>query len=268
MMFIIIHVVSLHGQPPELAAQESGRAGKEALVLETTGVILAAAGGFVAVHVAIAGGILTALSRHRAATNRGIGFPRLYDLLLLVLTRGRDRDYREDLLDLAGIAGGHRVLDVGCGTGTQAIATWRRAQPDGSVVGVDISQNMLAAARRKARRAGLGIDFRHADAAQLPVESDGFDVVTITTVLHMVPDDRQRLCLREASRVLRRGGRLLVIDYAGDPTNRRHWTARHGRHGQFDLHALRDALSEEGFDQIDGGPLNWLSLHFLRATKA
>jgi ubiquinone/menaquinone biosynthesis C-methylase UbiE len=202
-----------------------------------------------------------------AEANRGIGFPRLYDLLLLILTRGRDQAYREDLLDLADVAAGHCVLDIGCGTGTQAIAAWRRSQPGGSVIGVDISEKMLAAARRRARRAGLDIAFHHADVAQLPFGDDRFDVVTITTVMHMVPQCRRRLCLHEASRVLRRGGRLLLIDYAGAPEDRRHWTAKHGLHRLFDLHSLRDPLSEEGFEEIDGGPLDWLSLHFLRATK-
>jgi SAM-dependent methyltransferase len=209
----------------------------------------------------------TAATAIGSAENRGIDFPRLYDLLLLILTRGRDRAYRESLLDLAGIAPGHDVLDIGCGTGTQVVAAWRRAQPGGSVIGVDISEKMLAAARRKARRAGLDIAFRCADAAQLPFDNDRFDVVTITTVMHMVPESRRHLCLREAWRVLAPGGRLLLIDYAGDPRGRRHLSAKHGLHGQFDLHGFREPLSEEGFEEIDGGPLDWLSLHFLRGTK-
>jgi len=202
-----------------------------------------------------------------AEANRGIGFPRLYDLLLLILTRGRDRAYRSDLLDLAGVGPGHDVLDVGCGTGTQAIATRRRTEPGGSVVGIDISEKMLAVARRKARRAGLDIAFHCADAAQLPFDDDRFDIVTITTVMHMMPESRRLPCIREASRVLRNGGRLLLIDYAGDPAGRSHWTATHGAHGRFDLHNLGEPLSEEGFEEIDSGPLSWLSLHFLRGTK-
>ncbi|WP_051069142.1 class I SAM-dependent methyltransferase [Mesorhizobium metallidurans] len=188
--------------------------------------------------------------------------------MLLFLTRGRDRTYREELLDLAGVASGNRVLDVGCGTGTQAIAAWRRVQPGGSVVGVDVSEKMLVAARRKARRAGLDIPFRHADAAELPFEDGGFDVVMITTVLHMVPESRRRPCLSEAGRILRPGGRLLLIDYAGNPDERKHLSAKHGRHGQFDLHNLHGPLAEAGFKHIEGGPLEWLSLHFLRATRA
>jgi len=200
--------------------------------------------------------------------NQGIGFPRLYDFLILILTRGRDRAYREDLLDLAGVGPGQRVLDIGCGTGTQAIAALQRVRPGGTVVGVDISARMLDAARRKAARRGLDIAFHRADAAALPFGDGAFDVVTITTVLHMVPESRRKECLREARRVLVPGGRLLLIDYAGGVDERRHLSARHGRHGQFDLDSLRGVLAHEGFADIEAGPLNWLSLHFTRATKA
>ncbi|TIR26368.1 MAG: methyltransferase domain-containing protein [Mesorhizobium sp.] len=200
--------------------------------------------------------------------NRGIGFPRLYDLLVLMLTRGRDRSYREALLDLADLAPGFQLLDVGCGTGTQAISAWRRVQPGGSVVGVDVSEKMLAAARRKASRAGLEIPFHHADGASLPFEDGRFDVVTFTTVLHMVPEARRSLCLHEAARVLPPGGRLLLIDYAGPISERGHMSAKHGLHGQFDLHRLREPLAAAGFERIEGGPLGWLGLHYLRGVRS
>lgn len=241
-------------------------------MIETLSALFAVGTVAVIAHVVLAGGavggVVFALSRHRGNSNRGLNSPRLFDLLIRILTRGRDDAYRADLLDLAVIAAGQHVLDIGCGTGTQAVATWRRVQPGGTVTGVDLSKNMLAAARRKARRTGLEIDFHEADAAELPFESDRFDVVTITTVMHMIPDELHRTCLREAARVLRAGGRLLVIDYAGDVKVRRHWSAKHGRHGSFDLTALHAVLSQEGFEEIEAGPLNWLSLHFLRARKS
>ncbi len=195
--------------------------------------------------------------------NRQIDFPRLYDLLIFLMTRARERAFRRDVLDRAGLAPGRHVLDVGCGTGTQAIAAWRRVQPGGSVVGVDLSDRMLAAARRKADRSGADILFRKADAADLPFEDRRFDVVAITLALHMVPPQRRRAALAEAARVLRCGGRVLLVDYAGDPADRKHSSARHGLHRAFNLHDLRGPLAEAGFDEIDGGPLEWLSLHAL-----
>ena len=74
----------------------------------------------------------------------------------------------------------------------------------------------------------------------------------VTTVLHMVPNDRRRDSLREASRVLCWGGRLVLIDYAGDLSGRSHLSARHGRHGQFDLNGLWGMLVEEGFTAVEG----------------
>lgn len=194
-------------------------------------------------------------------------WPRLYDALLLFLTRGRVREYREDLLDLAGIGAGHQVLDVGCGTGTQALAIAHRAGPEGFVAGIDRSSNMLALARRKARRSGLDIALERADATSLPYRGECFDIVTITTVLHAVRVGEHRRCVREAARVLKSGGRVLLVDFAGDPGQRRSWIARHGIHGRFDLHDIQGLLSREGFEEIDRGPLDWLGLHYLRGTK-
>jgi len=92
-----------------------------------------------------------------------------------------------------------------------------------------------ATARRKVSRAGVDIALHHADAARLPFEDAHFDVVTVTTIRHVIPPSRRRLCLGEASRVLKSGGWLLLIDYAGNPEGRRHWSAKYGRHGLFDL---------------------------------
>jgi ubiquinone/menaquinone biosynthesis C-methylase UbiE len=202
-----------------------------------------------------------------APERRGINWPRLYDALLLLLTRGREDLYRGEILDLAQLAPGHHLLDIGCGTGTQALEAYRRVQPDGSVTGIDISANMIAGARRKALRRRLNIVFEQADAAALPFVDGQFDVVTITTVLHMIPPDRRTLCLLEARRVLKSNGRLLIIDYAGPPENRKHWSAKHGLHGRFDLHNLRAHMVELGFFDIRATPLDRLSLHALSGTK-
>ena len=75
-----------------------------------------------------------------------------YDLLAWLLTGGRERAFRERLIELAGLAPGESVLDIGCGTGTLAIAATRHAGPTGAVYGIDASPQMIARATRKGRR--------------------------------------------------------------------------------------------------------------------
>lgn len=197
----------------------------------------------------------------------GLRWPLFYDLLVLVLTRGRDRAFREALLDLAELAPEHHVLDVGCGTGSLAISASRRLGP-GSVSGTDISEPMLARARAKARRKGRDIAFRQVDACDLPFETDSFDRVLMTTVLHMVPASRRPDCIGEMARVLRSGGRALIVDYGGPLHERRSMAARHGRHGAFDLYALGQTMPASGFTAVETGALGWLDLHYVLATAA
>ena len=201
------------------------------------------------------------------APARGIHMPRFYDLLLFLLTRGRERAYRRDVLDLAGAAPGKHILDIGCGTGTQAIAAWRRVRPGGSVTGVDVSNEMLAVAQRKAERAGADIAFRAASATALPFDDDRFEIVTVTTVMHMIAERDWSRCFAEILRVLRPDGQLLLVDYAGATGDRKGFVASHGVHGRFDLHRLEQPLAESGFSQIAGGPTGWMDVHYLRGTK-
>ena len=65
------------------------------------------------------------------------GTARYYDLLAWLLMRGREGAFREKVVDLARIQPGERVLDVGCGTGTLAVAAKRRVGPTGTVYGIE-----------------------------------------------------------------------------------------------------------------------------------
>jgi ubiquinone/menaquinone biosynthesis C-methylase UbiE len=100
-----------------------------------------------------------------------------------------------------------RVLDVGTGTGVVAILA---AELGHDVVGVDLSARMLGEARRKTAAAGLAIEFREADAEDLPVGLVGFDVVVARHVIWTLPrPDRAIASWRSASRP---GGLVAVID--------------------------------------------------------
>src|SRR5262245_14466684 len=80
-------------------------------------------------------------------------FAAVYDLIAWIHLRGRERAFREHLVRLARLEPGESVLDVGCGTGSLAIAAKRTVGPAGTVQGIDPSTEMIARARKKARKA-------------------------------------------------------------------------------------------------------------------
>ncbi len=100
---------------------------------------------------------------------------------------------------------GQRLLDVGCGTGQYS---FELAAMGLEVTGVDISRAMLGRARAKASAGGFTVHFVEADAMNLPFCDESFDLVLSVTALEFVND--LPLALREAFRVLKKGGRLVV----------------------------------------------------------
>lgn len=113
--------------------------------------------------------------------------------------------FARELVEVAALRPGERVLDVGCGTGIVARLADASAGP-GRVVGVDISPDMLAVAQ--ASSGDLPVEWKEADAHDLPFPDASFDVVLSQQVVQFLPD-RQR-ALTEMRRVLRPGGRALV----------------------------------------------------------
>src|SRR5215470_15161329 len=91
-----------------------------------------------------------------------------YDLLITLVTLGRERAFRERMLRLAHLEPGESVLDVGCGTGSLAIAAKRQVGQTGTVYGLDASPEMIARAEKKARKAGIDVGFKNAFAQSLP----------------------------------------------------------------------------------------------------
>jgi ubiquinone/menaquinone biosynthesis C-methylase UbiE len=134
-----------------------------------------------------------------------------YDMLVWLLMRGREREFRERLLSFAKLQPGERVLDAGCGTGSTAIIAARITGT--SVTGIDPSPNMIARARAKARRAGVDIDARIGRAEALPVPDASCDVVISTMMMHHLRSATRDAFGRECRRVLRPGGRVFVSDF-------------------------------------------------------
>jgi SAM-dependent methyltransferase len=166
------------------------------------------------------------------------------------------------MLELADIPAGARVLDLGTGTGVVAFAAAEMAGPAGKVVGVDISQEMLAQARQKAAALGLpSIDFRQGNAEHLDLPDASFDRVLSASTIFFVPD--MLAAARECKRVLAPGGCLLFTCFGEDflqPVMRM-WLERVQRYGVpprgvpsdrlADPAACENLLRVAGFDRVE-----------------
>jgi ubiquinone/menaquinone biosynthesis C-methylase UbiE len=188
-----------------------------------------------------------------------------YDLLLRILWRGSERSYRDRVIQLAGLSAGESVLDVGCGTGTLAIAASRRVGSGGKVSGIDASIEMIARARSKAAKAAVDIDFRIAPAEALPFRNATFDAVLSTTVLHCLPSAARARCVSEMARVVKPGGRLLLIDFGGPAQGRRSLIGHLRHHREFNLLEVVPVLREAGLEDIRSAALGFSDLQYALA---
>jgi arsenite methyltransferase len=115
------------------------------------------------------------------------------------------------LLDLAELAPGERVLDLGSGSGTDAFIAAHLVGPTGAVIGVDITDAQLAKARALRDREGIGqLSFVEGDVEEPPAEPGTFDAVISNGVLNLVPDKPK--AFRAIAAALRPGGRLALAD--------------------------------------------------------
>lgn len=192
---------------------------------------------------------------------------RFYDLMVWLITLGRERPFRERLVDLAHLEPGESVLDVGCGTGTLAIAAKRRVGSQGQVYGIDASPEMIARGTRKANKAGVDVAFRTAVVEALPFPDGHFDVVLSTLMLHHLPRPTREQSAREIRRVLKPGGRVLAVDF-GMPGRRRRGLLGHLHHrrGHVALDAVIELLTAAGLTVVESGPVGVKDLYFTVAT--
>jgi SAM-dependent methyltransferase len=106
---------------------------------------------------------------------------------------------------------GDHVLDIGCGAGVDAFIAGMLTGPNGMVIGIDASPDMIAKAERNLAQTSLThVRFQEGSAEELPFESETFDVVISSGVFNLVPDKAK--ALREVFRALKPGGSLLICD--------------------------------------------------------
>ena len=178
------------------------------------------------------------------AAGRDLFLP-FYDPLVKLL--GADRA-RKKLFDQAAVHPQHRILDIGCGTGTFAIAI-KGWLPDADVVGLDPDPKALARGRRKAHRVGRSIRFEQGFANALPYPDASFDRVFSTLMFHHLPSDAKLATMREVRRVLKPSASLHLMDFEQEGSHSHNPLARwlhstkrlDGNHSEEILFCMRDA---------------------------
>ena len=135
-----------------------------------------------------------------------------YDLMNDLMSAGLHRVWKAFTVQLAGLRPGHRVLDVASGTGDLARAFAQRVQPGGMVVATDINGAMLDEGRRRLLDAGVCVPAVQCDAEHLPFADASFDRVSVAFGLRNMT--HKEAALAEFRRVLRPGGKLLVLEFS------------------------------------------------------
>lgn len=141
-------------------------------------------------------------------------FSFFYDRVIALHSKDESAALRSLLVDRAGVREGGRLLDLCTGTGAVALRAAQAFRCRGLVVGLDFSRGMIRRAREKARREELdAVLFVQAEAARLPFRSECFDAVTCSHAMYELSPEVREASLEEARRVLRPGGRFLMMEH-------------------------------------------------------
>lgn len=200
---------------------------------------------------------------------RTISWAGHYDLVVKLLTLGREKTLRAETIQQAAIQQGDTVLDVGCGTGTLTLMAKAAAGESGKVYGIDAAPEMIAAARQKAAQQGRRVDFQTGLIEALPFADASFDVVLSSLMFHHLPPELKERGLAEIYRVLKPGGRLLIVDMLRPATLMQRLTlmalVHHAAtHDAYDLLPLMEPI---GFEDLQSRAMSWRVLGFVQGSR-
>ncbi len=135
-----------------------------------------------------------------------------YDIMNDLMSMGLHRLWKAYTIGVSGATTGHKVLDLAGGTGDLAQAFAKKVGPQGLVVHTDINEAMLSAGRDRLTNEGMILPTTLCDAEHLPFADNSFDIVSVAFGLRNMTHKDQ--ALREMCRVLKPGGRLMVLEFS------------------------------------------------------
>lgn len=144
---------------------------------------------------------------------------KVYDVVSPLMTFGQERRFSREAIELLELREEEKVLDIGCGTGTLTAKISKRLsqRKKPQVIGLDAAPKMIEVARRKSKHL-RNIRFDIGAAERLPYEKDFFDCAVSTFFFHHVNLELKKRSLEEIRRVLKNGGRAVIVD-VDTPTN-------------------------------------------------
>ena len=151
--------------------------------------------------------------RKRKALELFQGLPKRYDQLSAALSFWQDPRWRRAMVDAVAPAANEQILDVATGTGM--VAAELRGRADCTIVGLDQSPEMLAAARTRFASDGARVELIEGQAEELPFADESFDALTFTYLLRYVDDPPSTI--KELARVVRPGGRIASLEFGVPP---------------------------------------------------
>jgi len=168
-----------------------------------------------------------------------------YDLLMTVMTLGREKKLRRLEVELARLKPGDKVLEIGCGTGSLTIAAKEQVGLSGEAAGIDIAPEMAARASRKVARKKIDVSIKIGSIASIPYPDNYFDAVMCSFMIFHMPDDVRMKGFTEIYRTLKPGGSYLIFD--GTTRNKR-----------YDIRELVPILKADSFTEIETGEARFM----------
>jgi len=181
----------------------------------------------------------------------------VYDLLAPLMTLGLERRYHRIVIRQLALRGNEQILDIGCGTGTltRDIAAALTDKKTSRCTGLDAAEKMIVVAKKKA--AGIpNIHFDSAVAERLPYDDGSFDAAVSTFFFHHIHFELKKKVLAEAARVLKPGGRFIIVDVDVPTTWFGAICARAG-HWLFQQNEIAENIAGRLREAFGASPFNW-----------